>query len=236
MDWPKPDWDSGDGHVRLYRGDCLDVLPRLPAGEIDAVVTDPPYGVGFKYDSHNDNRDGYELWCGEWFDLCAKVAPTILMACGAVNVQMWARLRPFRWQIAWLKPAAMGRSPVGFCNWEPMVLWGSGSGESVDVFTAGILPDDAIDGHPCPKPLKWGLESVKRAAKEGCVILDPFMGSGTTGVACVQLRRSFVGIEIDPGYFAIAVRRIEKALSEPDLYRNSEPPAATGDLFAGETR
>jgi hypothetical protein len=206
--------------VRLYLGDCLAVQPTLEA--VDAVVTDPPYGVGFKYDGHDDTREGYEGWCGRWFDELARVSTTILMSCGAVNVQMWARIRPFSWQVAWLKPAAMGRSPVGFCNWEPMVLWGSGSGQSVDVFTAAIVPDRDLDGHPCPKPLKWGIESVARAALIGATVLDPFMGSGTTGVACVRTGRKFIGIEKEPKYFDIAVKRIEAELNRAPLF---EPPA-----------
>jgi len=202
------------GDCTLYLGDCLEILPLLP--KVDAVVTDPPYGVGFKYASHDDRRDGYEDWCATWFDACAAKAETILLSPGAVNVPMWARLRPFKWQIAWLKPAAMGRSPVGFCNWEPMLLWGKGSGKSVDVFTAAIRPDDDLSDHPCPKPEAWGIESVKRVP--GASVLDPFMGSGTVGVACVKLGRKFIGIEIEPKYFDIACKRIEEAYRQPDMF------------------
>mgnify|MGYP000906889040 CR=1 FL=1 len=202
------------GDAELWLGDCREILPTL--GKVDAVITDPPYGVGFKYDGHDDSREGYEAWCGEWFDLCSALAETVLMSPGAVNVPMWARLRPFKWQLAWLKPAAMGRSPVGFCNWEPMLLWGRGVNSSVDVFTAAILPSDDMDGHPCPKPLAWGIEAIKRVP--GKSILDPFMGSGTTGIASVRLGRNYIGIEKVPRYFDIACRRIEQAYAQPDLF------------------
>lgn len=209
--------------VSLYLGDCREILPTL--GRFDACVTDPPYGVDFKYDGHDDKRDGYEEWCGAWFDLCHDRAETILMSCGAVNVSMWARLRPFKWQLAWLKPAAMGRSPVGFCNWEPMLLWGRGSGTSVDVFTAAILPSDELEGHPCPKPLAWGVEALKRVPGES--VLDPFMGSGTTALAAVRLGRRYTGIEIHEPYFDLAARRVANALKSPDfltaLARPSKP-------------
>lgn len=217
-----PTWQTSDGSIRLYLGDCLDILPGLEG--VDAVVTDPPYGVGFKYEGHDDTRDGYEVWCGKWFDELSRLSPTILMSCGAVNVQMWARIKPFSWQIAWLKPAAMGRSPVGFCNWEPMLLWGSGSGRSVDVFSAPIVPDDDLDGHPCPKPLLWGIKSVEAASLNGDTVLDCFMGSGTTGVACARTGRKFIGIEQEPKYFEIAVRRIEAELNRAPLF---DPPRAT---------
>ena len=218
--------------VTLHLGDCLDVLPTL--ARADAVVTDPPYGVDFKYEGHDDAREGYEEWCGAWFDACAKVAPTILLSCGAVNVPMWGRIRPFKWQIAWLKPAAMGRSPVGFCNWEPMLLWGRGVPGSVDVFTAPILPSDELSGHPCPKPLAWGIEAIKRVPSG--VILDPFMGSGTTGVAAVKLGQGYIGIEKEPSYFDLSRRRISDALARPDLFigrpARAERPAEL-DLTTG---
>jgi len=218
------------GDCTLYLGDCREVLPTL--GKVDAVVTDPPYGVDFKYESHDDTRIGYENWCAAWFDLCADIAPTILMSCGAVNVAMWARLRPFKWQVAWLKPGGMGRSPLGFCNWEPVLLWGKGDSQGVDVFTACILPDKRLDGHPCPKPEAWGMECVKRVP--GQVVLDPFMGSGTTGIACVKLGRRFIGIEIEPRYFDIACKRIEAAYAQPDLFIEAEKRAVQRSLFNEE--
>ena len=207
------------GDARLILGDCREVLPTLSG--VDAVVTDPPYGVGFKYDSHDDTRDGYEEWCASWFDLCHALTPNILMSCGAVNVPMWARIRPFKWQIAWLKPGAMGRSPMGFCNWEPMLLWGASARNSVDVFTAPIIPSNEMDGHPCPKPVRWGIESVSRMP--GGTVLDPFLGSGTIGIACAKLGRRFVGIEIETAYFEIACKRIEQAYRQRDLFVSDAP-------------
>jgi len=209
-----PDWTSPDGSIRLYCADCLDVLPTLPTGAVDCVVTDPPYGVGYQYLSHDDSRDGYEDWCAVWFAESQRITDRMLMSCGQVNVPMWAAIRPFAWQIAWLKPAAMGRSPVGFCNWEPLLLWGEALQDSVDVFTAHILPDAVLDGHPCPKPEAWGIGAVNCASASKETVGDWFMGSGTTGVACVKLGRRFIGIEKEPAYFGIAVSRIEDALND----------------------
>jgi site-specific DNA-methyltransferase (adenine-specific) len=215
-----PTWTSDCGTVRLWLADCRDVLKELPSGSVDAVVTDPPYGVGFKYESHNDTRDGYEQWCRDWFPHLRRVSSAVLMACGAVNVPMWATIEPFKWQVAWLKPAAMGRSPVGFCNWEPMLLWGNTKQSgAVDCFRACIVPDDSLEGHPCPKPLEWGLKSVECVSVPGQTICDPFMGSGTTIVAAVRLGRKFLGIEKEPKYFAIAKRRIQDALNSQPLFK-----------------
>ena len=218
--------------ITLYCGDCLDVLPTLEFGSADAVVTDPPYGVGFNYATHDDSRNGYEEWCRKWYEMLTMVCPNILMSCGAVNVPMWGKIDPFRWQCAWLKPAAMGRSPFGFCNWEPMLLWGKPANNSVDCFTAPIVPDSEIDGHPCPKPIKWAEESVSRMTKAGDTILDPFMGSGTTGVACVRTGRKFIGVEIDPTYFEIARKRIQAELDAREgtgpIFKVSKTPLLEG--------
>jgi site-specific DNA-methyltransferase (adenine-specific) len=207
------------GDATLYCGDACHILLHMP--KVDAVVTDPPYGVGFKYDGHDDSREGYEEWCLSWFNLCQEITPTLLMTPGVVNVPMWARLRPFTWQLAWLKPAAMGRCVIGFNNWEPVLLWGKSVNNSVDVFTAPILSSDDVGDHPCPKPVAWGMECVKRVP--GTSILDPFMGSGTTGIASIRQGRSYIGIEKVPAYFDLACKRIEQAYKQPDFF--VQPPA-----------
>jgi len=74
------------------------------------------------------------------------------------------------------------------------------------------------NGHPCPKPIGWMRWAVSLASRAGETILDPFMGSGTTGVAAVKLGRRFIGIEIEPKYFDIACRRIEEATKQPDMF------------------
>ena len=73
-------------------------------------------------------------------------------------------------------------------------------------------------GHPCPRPLNGTKHLLDALSEKGDIILDPFMGSGTTGVAAVKLGRRFIGIEIEPKYFDIARRRITQALAQPDLF------------------
>ncbi len=86
------------------------------------------------------------------------------------------------------------------------------------------MPSDY--GHPTAKPIEWMERLVNIASLPGETILDPFMGSGTTGVACAKLGRRFIGIEIDPGYFEIACRRIDEAYRQRDLFRDAPRPAA----------
>lgn len=199
--------------VKLYRGDCLDVLRTLPDGSVDCVVTDPPYNVGYSYTSTDDRRPDYEQWCSAWLSECLRISSgAVCISPGNVNVAMWCRISPPKWLLCWWKPAAMGRSPVGFCNWEPMLLYGKSKGRGgCDVVRACIKPDPELEGHPCPKPLDWGKGFVELLTKSGMTVLDPFMGSGTTGVACVNTGRKFIGIELDPDYFKIAKRRIAAA-------------------------
>ena len=208
-----PTWTSDCGTVQLYLGDCLEVLPTLAPGSVDAVVTDPPYGVGFKYASHDDNMtpEQWQEWASKWLPLCINAAKTVLVT-GQGRLPQLARIAPWKWLLQWWKPAAMGRSPVGFNEWEPIAMYGKGSAAGKpDVIRACIVPQEDIGEHPCPKPIGWAagqIELFPNARK----VCDPFMGSGTTGVACVRLGRRFIGIEIDPGYFETAKKRIKEEL------------------------
>lgn len=199
-------------NVQLYNADCLEVLKTLAPGSVDAVVTDPPYNVGLKYGSTDDNRRDYAEWCAEWFAELRRVCSgPIAISVGQSNLSLWAKIAPPGWWLAWWKPAAMGRCVVGFNNWEPIALYGRPKKAVCDVIRATINPDASLKGHPCPKPLEWGTKQVDMLSRSGDTVLDPFMGSGTTGVACVQTGRKFIGVEIDPSYFAIAEKRIAKA-------------------------
>lgn len=207
---------------QIILGDCLEVLKGLPDGCVDAVVTDPPYNVGIDYGNGTDDsrsRDGFIQWATPWFRECRRVAKTVLIT-GQARLPDYAAIEPWKWLLCWHKPAAMGRSPVGFCNWEPIAMWGRGGSVGVDVITAQIIPDDTLNGHPCPKPLGWAVGQIE-LLPWARTVLDPFCGSGTTGVACVQTGRRFIGIEIEPKYAAIARRRIADAA--PLFVRPKEP-------------
>lgn len=217
------------GDATLYLGDCRDILPTL--GKVDAVVTDPPYGVDFKYASHDDTPVGYEQWCAEWFtELKGICDGPIAISCGMANIGIWPKPT---WVLAWHKPASMGRCVVGFNNWEPILLYGKPNGEQgADVVRAVITPDASLEGHPCPKPLGWATGTIQRVASRCDSILDPFMGSGTTGVACALSGHSFIGIEREPTYFDIACRRIEEAYKQPRLFAEPAPKPVQTDIFA----
>jgi len=193
------------GNCRLILGDCLEVMPLL--GKVGAVVTDPPYGIGIT----KSNRLAVSRGMGgkSWDD----VAPD-LSALPAVPSIIWGGnyfdLPPTRCVLVWDKNNA-GRD---FADFE--MAW-----TNLDMVARRIvLRPMNMDGgkvHPTQKPIlvmEWCLGFLPDAK----TILDPFMGSGTTLVACAKLGRKGIGIELDPDYFQIACDRVQKAYDQPDLF------------------
>jgi site-specific DNA-methyltransferase (adenine-specific)/modification methylase len=209
------------GDATLYLGDCRDALPTL--GRVDAVVTDPPYGTGcaprggklagtisFK-STPNLPWDTFDL---SWLDY---VTPGIAAAvfCHHATVLPVAEAIGSNAVFAYVKS---NPSPFG-TSWEACVARGFDR-RSPQHFVAY----NAANGqeHPTQKPVDV-IEFVCKRAPAG-TILDPFMGSGTTGVACARLGRRFIGIEIEPKYFDIACRRIEQAQRQRDLFIHAPVP------------
>ena len=210
------------GNCRLILGDCREVLPTL--GKVDAVVTDPPYGInrdrGFGqggFGKLGKRRKYVKRYAGGWdserpsFDSLGAVvdAADAHIIWGG---QFFADTLPAmgKWLI-WDKQQTMPSFGDGELAWTTL------SGDSVKKFTLGLNGRET-GLHPTQKPvalLRWCIEQLPDDAD---TILDPFMGSGTTGVACVKLGRKFIGIEIDEGYFNIACERIRKAYAQPDLF------------------
>jgi len=178
--------------------------------KVDLVLTDPPYNVGVDYGQHNDSMGEAEWreWALDWFPWCIDNAKTTLIT-GQARLPFYGRIEPWKWLLCWWKPAAMGRSPVGFCNWEPVALWGAGSSGGNDFVRAPIVPDASLEGHPCPKPLKWGTGFIG-LFPDAKTVLDPFCGSGTTLRAAKDLGRKAIGIEIEEKYCEIAVNRLKQ--------------------------
>jgi site-specific DNA-methyltransferase (adenine-specific) len=208
------------GEATLYLGDCLEILPTL--GKVDAVVTDPPYGIGFKYATHDDSLDGWYELMDAVVPICRSIARFVVMpSCAVKRLPWWYKNHSPDWLIAWHKGSPGHQSAIGFNDWEPHVVWGRPARPMHDYFSTqcGFDPN----GHPCPKPLDYAMWLVSRAAPSGGSVADPFMGSGTTGVACMRLGRQFSGIEKDPAYFDIACRRIEEAYKQPRLFAEPAP-------------
>jgi len=210
------------GDATLYLGDCLEILPTL--GKVDAVVTDPPYGMAL--DDGKLRRIGKPVGY-EWHDvehagtdwmvsLIALEVPTVLFGANAYA----SKLPDHPGWIVWDKQAD------GFAQGSPAELAWANCLTNLRMFRLnyrGFTTAGDPKFHAMQKPvalMEWVLQL--REIPKG-TILDPFMGSGTTGVACAKLGRRFIGIEIEERYFDIACKRIEQAYAQPDMF--IEPPA-----------
>jgi len=196
--------------ITLYLGDCLDILPTLAAGSVDAVVTDPPYGVGVEYGMFVDNKDNLEWLINQFMIQVVAIGKMSLIFCGNGNQYLYP---PPDHTLCWHIPAGNGYNPWGFTSWQPILGYGKPYRKNGNAYPDAISmsPTSEKSDHPCPKPSKLMRYLLERYTPENSIVLDPFMGSGTTGVACVQTGRKFIGIEIDPKYFDIAVKRIKEA-------------------------
>jgi DNA modification methylase len=141
----------------------------------------------------------------------------VLFPSGGFPIEPWLYANhPPKWRLCWYKGSPGILSPVGFADWEAIMVYGSNVyGPAHDHFHA--CPPPADNGHPCPKPVAWAEWLVTRFTKPDDTVLDPFLGSGTTAVACVQTGRRYIGIELSEAYCEIAAKRIEKALAQPRL-------------------
>ena len=226
------------GPHRLILGDCLEVMPAL--GKVDAVVTDPPYGIGlvkktsdFRDSAHFDNGETLRA-TKSYADAPAMIVEmlktAVPMALSLAERGLFFSGPAMLWHYP--EPASIGSvftpNGAGRCSWgfqctHPVLFYGKdpflqdGLGGRANSWRTEQPNLEKID-HPCPKPVSWMEWALNRATRKGETILDPFMGSGTTGVACQKLGRAFIGIELDPEYFAIACKRVDEAMRQPDLF------------------
>ena len=210
--------------VTLYLGDCRDVLPTL--GKVDAVVTDPPYGLGKKMQGGTwGAKPGFKEMVS--WDAVPPIESILshLVSMSKESI-FWGgqyfALPPARCWLIWNKVNAVPTMADFETAW-----------------TSLDRPSKRFDGnvgrvefgHPTQKPIDlmlWTLGFVPNAES----ILDPYLGSGTTGVAAVKLGRRFIGIEREPKYFDIACRRISDALARPDLFIAPPKPIERQESFA----
>ena len=213
------------GDATLYQGDCMDILPTL--GKVDAVITDPPYGINLNTNNKRFSGGNQAQIRGNGIGSAnggriigddAQFDPSFLCNVGDDQI-IWGWNNfpdklPRGACLIWLK-----RNDPAFGSFlsDAETAWMS---KGHGVYCKRDLSNNAITNervHPTQKPISlmvWCLEFFPHAK----TIIDPFMGSGTTGVAAIQRGRKFAGIERDAGYFAIAVKRIEQAYAQGQLF------------------
>lgn len=227
------------GRALLVCGDCRDILPALP--KVDAVVTDPPYRLtsggntpgGMKGGwLDNYSNSGEVVPCDiDWpeiaklcFAACKPDADAYLMANdkNLINAGLAAQVAGFGLHnvLVWDKVAATAnRWYMKNCEYV-LYLWKGKARRINDAGSKQLIRCPQIDesDHPTEKPVSLMAHYIGNSSEVDALILDPFMGSGTTGVAAVQMGRDFIGIEREPKYFDIACKRIDQAQRQGDLF------------------
>lgn len=220
------------GDCRLVLGDCRDILPTL--GKVDAVVTDPPYGIGADKGAGKSSEKWTEFTGDQRWDAGAPPAELLNAILGAApHTVMWGgnyfSLPPTPCWLIWDKETA-GITTFADCE----VAWTNlprAMRLKRHLWSGPYMKVREERHHPTQKPLaimEWCLDLLPAGANK---ILDPFMGSGTTGVACALKDRAFIGIERDERFFDIACRRIEAAYKQPRLFAEPETKPVQSKLF-----
>jgi site-specific DNA-methyltransferase (adenine-specific)/modification methylase len=216
--------------IQLHLGDCRDVLRTLPDNSVDAVVTDPQYGISLQTNYKARKRTALAE-CNDFppivgddrpFDPSHLLHFPVVVLFGA---NYYAdKLPPSGGWVVWDKLRGLtSEREWGFNDNSDCELIWTNRGNAARIIAhrwMGCMKDSEHGQqrvHPTQKPVALMTALIKHYTNEGDTVLDPYMGSGTTGVACVQTGRSFIGIEIDETYYRIAERRIAEAQMQPAL-------------------
>lgn len=232
------------GDAVLYCGDCLEIMPTL--GKVDAVVTDPPYNFSTSSSGTKHEFFADAINASYWFSAVIRAEISLFDFHGGMIWQFlnWKTFVTVQkavydaglkidsllvWDKCWIGPGGcVGLRP----SYELVALIAVGEARLKNRGLPDIWrhPVSSIKphGHPAEKPESLLIEIVRETTAE--TILDPFMGSDTTGVACANLGRKFIGIEIEPKYFDIACERIRLAYAQPRLFNDKELEVSQGKL------
>lgn len=252
-----PDWQTDDGAIRLYCGDCLDVLPEITDASINCVVTSPPYNTLPQSNRpsglHAERKTGVNKWMtravGSYSDSmpeeeyqewllgvlthCVRVCDGIVWVNHKIRYRHGEAIHPariFPWpiysEVIWDRGGSMALNCKRFAPSTEHLL-GFGRPKVWNDFQNGLMSvwrigfDKHKNDHPCAFPVELARRPIESSTNLGEIVLDCFAGSGTTGVACVQTKRRFVGIEKEPKYFDIAVGRIKAELERFPLLESA---------------
>jgi DNA modification methylase len=211
----------------LWHGDALEVLPLLPA--VDAVITDPPFNAGKAIANDNLDPKAWRAFCNRLaLALWTNGAPNVLVETGKDDATMRQELErwlPYRYAVALNYTNSMRNGAVGFANFGLVYWFGDGKCHEryMDRLDAALVSTKDEFTHPTPKMVAHYARLVAMFTPKGGTVLDPFAGSGTTGVAAVQIGRRFIGVEVAREHFETACERISRAQVQGTLLPPEEP-------------
>jgi len=205
----------------LYNGDCLEIMSKFPENSVDLVLTDPPYGVRKKEEW--DNKENFLGMVNRWINLCYKVTRTVVLwfcADRMIPYILKDKEKEFHRLLIWNKPPGSQFAGAMHTNiWysiEPILVFAKTVPKTnkekrfgYNCFNYRTVPKKKYS-HPTTKPLGLMKDLIYFYSNENDLILDPFLGSGTTAIACEKLNRRWIGIEISKEYCEIAKQRIEE--------------------------
>jgi DNA modification methylase len=214
------------GNATLYCGNCIELLPEIPESSVDAIVVDPPYFQGMNHNGIRSERADLSI---------SKPERAVYVFCDWRSNGMFLETMDEHMEVknslVWIKHLG-----TGFCylNSYETILFHCNSGRrlpfsnvltGIKSFNGGAKTTNGKKLHPTQKPVELIEKLINDSTQEGMTILDPMMGSGSTGVACAKTGRKFIGMEIQRKYFDIACRRIEEAYGHLESGADDETTA-----------
>jgi len=214
-----------DNRHRVLCGDSTkeeDVEKLMEGKKAELCVTDPPYNVCYDYEGIDDNKtvEGYKEFCIAFFENLKTYSKNIIITPGLINEKLWYEIENPHYLAVWTKLNAMTNGVISrFMCTEPILFYGEkwSRKRHSDIFDFPVSNQKDVGNHKCPKPLKLFVDLIENYSEDNNTILDLFLGSGTTLIACEQTGRICYGIELEPLYIDVILRRYHKLYPDKEI-------------------
>ena len=223
-------WELGEHRVLCGDATKAEEVDRLMDGsKADMVFTDPPYGVNFQYNKYDDNvsKDEHAKFCKKWFSILRTCSDFIVITPGFDNEHIFFEIDKNFSSVVWFKKFSISASRVAFARTcEPIFILGKPPKKryNTDFFEYGTDREKGLNNkHPCPKPIGLLTALIDPQTSLSDTVLDIFLGSGTTLIACQKTGRKCYGMEIDPQYCDVIISRWSEFTGKDDLLLNGKP-------------
>lgn len=205
---------------KIINMDCILAMRDIPDNSVDLILTDPPYNANRDYENDNLGIEEQRIFINNWLSECKRITKDNLVIIIGVKYHIpftkWLiENMNYCWEFVWWKSNGMLNGKATFSKFEKVLWFSKKEGtyyrqkpEYTDVWNIPIRVKENNRGHTTPKDIRGMKRIIKLLSKENDIILDPFLGSGTTADACKELNRRFIGIEISPKYCEIARKRL----------------------------